>query len=140
MTIKIPIILVIFAVLIISVLKYSHLVYPVVTMESGKKIFVFMDNKLNRTAIISHNMVDGVIIYEHFMLPINYRAKFYAVGYVDGGHKLIYTTKKIYIILAIYAEFARKLIGCPDYNDPTVEQTLADAMDKNMEDTDYGSN
>lgn len=139
MTIKLLIILII-AALVWAVLKCSHLVYPVITFEPGKKVFVFMDNKFNRTATITKNMAAGVIIYEQFMLPINYRGKFYAVGYLDGRHKLIYITKKRYIILAIYAELARKLIGCPDYEDPTIEQTLADAMDKDMEDTDDGSN
>ncbi len=140
MTIKLLIILIIIAALVWAVLKCSHLVYPVITFEPGKKVFVFMDNKFNRTATISKNMAAGVIIYDQFMLPINYRGKFYAIGYLDGGHKLIYTTKRSHIILAVYAEFARKLIGCQDYEDPTVEQTLADAMDKDMEDTDDGSN
>jgi len=140
MTIKLLIILIIAAALVWAALKYSYLVYPVIPLKPGEKVCVFMDNKYNRTATISKNMVAGVVIYDRFMLPINYRGKFYAVGYLDGGHKLIYITKKRYIILAIYAELARKFIGCPDYEDPTVEQTLADAMDKNMEDTDDGSN
>ena len=87
MTIKLLIILII-AALVWAVLKCSHLVYPVITFEPGKKVFVFMDNKFNRTATITKNMAAGVIIYEQFMLPINYRGKFYAVGYLDGGQKL----------------------------------------------------
>ena len=140
MTIKLLITLIIIAVLLWAVIKFSYLVYPVIPLKPGEKVCVFMDNKYNRTATIYKNMVSGVVIYDKFMLPINYRGKFYAVGYLDGGHKLIYITQKRYIILAIYAEFARKLIGSPDYDDPTIEQTLADTMDQNMEDTDYGSN
>lgn len=132
MTIKLLIILIMITVLLWAVIKFSYLVYPVIPLKPGEKVCVFMDNKYNRTATIYKNLVDGVVIYQKFMLPINYRGKFYAVGYLDGRHKLIYITKKRYIILAIYAELARKLIGCPDYEDPTIEQTLDDVMDKDM--------
>ena len=139
MMIKILILLILTA-LIWAVLKYSYLVYPVISLKPGEKVCVYMDNKYNRTATIYKNLVDGVVIYQKFMLPINYRGKFYAVGYLDDGHKLLYITQKKYIIMALYAELARKLMGCPDYEDPTIEQTLADVMDKDMEDTDDGSN
>lgn len=130
MTINILIILVL--AMVILVFKFSYLLYPVVPLKPGEKVVVFMDRSYNRTATISKNIVDGVVIYDKMLLPVNYRGTFYAVGYTDDRHKLIYVTHRRYIYLALYAELERKLFGCKGYDDPTIEKDI----DETDEDTD----
>jgi hypothetical protein len=116
-------VLIITVLVVLILLKLSYLFYPVAPMQPGKKIAVFMDNKYNRTATICKNLVAGVVIYDRIMLPVHYRNKFYAVGYLEDGHKLLYITNRKLFWLAYLAEIERKYMGCPDYNDPTIEDT-----------------
>lgn len=90
-------------------IKLSPYFYPVATLKQGGNVVIYMDGSYNRTATISKQYSHGFDIYGQLLLPIDYIGKFYAVGYLEDGHKLIYTTNKKHGWIARYAEFVR---GC----------------------------
>ena len=124
------ILIILLLLVVVAAMRFSYLVYPVAPIKVGESIAVFMDNSYNRTATVSENLRDGVVIYKTMFLPVHYRGRFYAVGYTEDAHKLIYTTKRKYMLLIRYAEAVRKLVGCPEYEDPTIEKDEEDGTDE----------
>ena len=114
-------------------MKLVRYVYPIYNMELGKTVEIYVDNTYNRTATISHNLRDRVMIYDAIGLPVNYRGKFYAIGYTEDGHKLMFVGRKRLYFLACIAELIRKVSGTPEYADPTIENSEAGLSNPNDE-------
>lgn len=116
---------------ILLALKFVHKLYPISPLKAGSIVKIYLNWFYNRTATISHNISGGVVIYDKVQLPIHYRGRFYAVGHLDDGNKIIIVRSVKLAYLAYFAEIVRKIVGTPAYEDPTIETTTPD--DSNTE-------
>lgn len=106
---------------IIIAMRFAYLLYPIRTMLLGTKVNVYINGFYNRTVTISHNLPGGIVILDKIMVPVHYRGRFYTVGYMDDGNRVMITHNTRLAYLACIAEFIRKIVGTPAYNDPTIE-------------------
>jgi hypothetical protein len=82
---------------------------------------VYLDGKHNRQATLTRNLPKAIVIYGSLSLPVHYRGKFYAVGYTQDSHTLIYISRKRLFFFARVAELIRKIVNTPEY-DPGIEE------------------
>lgn len=127
---------VILLVVIVAFLAFLKFVYPVDKMGVGKKISVYLDGIFNRTATVSRNLARTIVIYDTLSLPVHYRGKFYAIGHTDDGHKLMFVTKRRFYFFACIAELIRKVVGTPEYQDPTIERETGNDINPMTEDAE----
>lgn len=94
---------------IVAVVLTVHVFIPSSPIELSDKVHIYIGRKYNRTATIDDlDNENGVIfIYDNFSLPCTYFGKFYAVGYMSDGNKLIYLKNKKLLIPALLAELIR---------------------------------
>ena len=108
-------------IVILIALRFVYRIYPECPLKVGEQVNIYIDNRYNRTATISHNLSGVVVIYDKLNLPVHYRGRFYALGYTDDGHTLMFVGRKRLYFLARLAELIRKIAGTPEYQDPTIE-------------------
>lgn len=104
-------------------LRFIHKIYPIQQMACGNKVKIYLNGFYNRTATISRNLPGGIVIYDKIMLPVHYRGRFYTIGYMDDGNKVMVVRSVGMAYLAFFAEIARKISNTPEFSDSTVELT-----------------
>lgn len=82
---------------------------PSCPIEFGDVVHIYIGRKYNRTATVDSidNLESVFYIYDEFPLPYSYHGRFYAVGYMSDGNKLIYLKKRKHLIPALIAELIR---------------------------------
>ena len=106
---------------ILALLRFAYLLFPKGTMEAGKPVNVYIDGRFNRTATICNNLPGCIVILDKLRLPVHYRGRFYSIGYTEDRCTLMYIGRKRLYFLAHVAELIRKIVGTPEYQDPTIE-------------------
>ena len=87
-----------------------RLVFPRENAQKGDKVAIYLNGRYNRTATLSNVEADCVYIYDKVKLPLDYRGKFYGVGYdPEDGSRLVYVTKRKHYRLVRVAEIVRKV-------------------------------
>lgn len=118
---------------IIISMRFVHLLYPIRNMLLGSKVNVYINGFFNRRVTVSHNLPGGVVILDKIMIPVHFRGRFYTVGYMDDGNKVLITHKTWMAYLAHVAEIIRKVVDTPEYDDPTIENTIDSKEDTENE-------
>lgn len=74
----------------ITAMHFANLFLPYDPITPGKSITVYLDGKFNRVATITSIENGCIYVYDKFPLPLHYRGKFYAVGRMTDGHKVMF--------------------------------------------------
>lgn len=130
---------IVLAVLLVVVLVYLwgflvKLVLPERYSAVGDKVSIFLDGIYNREATITGIGQEKVVIYDTLPLPLEYRNKFYGVGYDSNGVEIWYLADKSLYWLVPYAERIRKryrVIDCPFNFVPVEEDLPVDVVEEN---------
>ena len=86
-----------------------NLVLPKGIMAVGDVVDIFVDGVYNRSATLTGCTNDRVVIYGSVPLPLDYRGKFYGVGFDENGTEIWYLHTKRHFWLVRLAERVRKL-------------------------------
>lgn len=114
--------------IILIALRFVHKLYPLDPVEKGKKVNIYQDNAYNRTATVTGLYRDRLVIYNSLPLPLDYRGKFYSVGYTSDGFTFLFLGRKRLYFLARIAELIRKIMRTPEYMDNMPEDAPAETQ------------
>jgi len=81
--------------------------FPSELLHVGDQVEIFLDGVYNRTATITGVTTDKIFIYDTLPLPLDYRGKFYGVGYDADGVEFWYLKDRKRNHLVPIAEFLR---------------------------------
>ena len=97
------------AVAIVSIVLTVKVFIPTSTIKIGDELHIYIGSKYNRTATVNeiNESDDVIVIYDNFPLPYTYQGRFYAIGYMSDGNKLIFIKNKKLLIPALLAELIR---------------------------------
>ena len=101
-------------------LECAYLYCPIAPLAPGNAISVFIDYKFNRKTIYERESVFGIVVYDRVIFPSSYMNRFYSVGYLRNGEKVICTTVPKMIKLIRCFEFIRGTLF-PNGSDITSE-------------------
>ena len=92
------------------------LAFPREHSQKGDKLAIYLNGRYNRTATITGIGLSNLYIYENKVkLPLNFRGKFYGVGYdPEDCSRLVYVPNVKHHWLVRIAEFVRKVFILPD--------------------------
>lgn len=108
---------------IVKILPRNH-------SQKGDQVDIFLNGKYNRTATISRISADKVYIYGSIGLPLDYRGRFYAVGFdVNDGSRLIYLGNRKHYRFVRVAEIIRKAFAVMDEVD-NMKMAPVDTVDE----------
>ena len=123
------------AVLLIA-MRFAHKIYPLDPVEKGKKVNIYQDNVYNRTATVTGLYRDRLVIYDALPLPVNYRGKFYSIGYTSDGFTLLFLGRKRLYFLARMAELIRKIVRTPEYMDNIPDDATTETQKESDEEVE----
>ena len=99
----------------ITAMHFANLFLPYDPITPGKSITVYLDGKFNRVATITSIENGCIYVYDKFPLPLHYRGKFYAVGRMTDGHKVMFLGKRKLYLLMRFVEDFRKIARIPEF-------------------------
>lgn len=114
---------IILVLMIVSIiLRHIHKLYPLDPIKKEQKVNIYVDNIHNRTATVTGLFQDHLVIYDALPLPVDYRGRFYSIGYTSDGSTLLFLGRKRLYFLARMAELIRKIVHTPEYLDNTPDE------------------
>ena len=80
-------------------------------------IFALIDNIDIMTIMATITSIENgcIYVYDKFPLPLHYRGKFYAVGRMTDGHKVLFLGKRKFYLLMRFVEAFRKIARIPEF-------------------------
>lgn len=99
----------------ITAMHFANLFLPYDPITPGKSITVYLDGRFNRVATITSIENGCIYVYDKFPLPLHYRGKFYAVGRMTDGHKVMFLGKRKLYLLMRFVEAFRKIARIPEF-------------------------
>lgn len=96
-------------------MHFANLFLPYDPITPGKSITVYLDGKFNRVATITSIENGCIYVYDKLPLPLHYRGKFYAVGRMTDGHKVMFLGKRRFYLLMRFVEAFRKIARIPEF-------------------------
>ena len=121
---------------VLIAMRFAHKIYPLDPVEKGKKVNIYQDNVYNRTATVTGLYRDRLVIYDALPLPVNYRGKFYSIGYTSDGFTLLLLGRKRLYFLARMAELIRKIVRTPEYMDNTPDDATTETQKESDEEVE----
>lgn len=71
--------------------------------------------KVARTVLNGESGSNAADLHNKFPLPLHYRGKFYAVGRMTDGHKVMFLGKRKLYLLMRFVEAFRKIARIPEF-------------------------